>query len=396
MVIINKLCTKKKKRNLGVLTSPMGKANLSPLLNLIDITSSLANNLFLLLVHNEDVQVHKPENQSIKAIHTIVHKSNQSIIKRILVYIRIQIKVSWLFLKLSFSVDGWIFYVGETLLLQTCLAKLLRRKVIIIIVGSIEKELSLKKDKLGTLLMFLRKITLTLSDRLVVYSTSLVKNWKLEKYKYKISIASEHFLDFKNFTVQEDYSKRAFKVGFIGRLSEEKGVINYLQAILQLSKKEGADGEKKYNGLLFFIGGDGHLRKNVEEILNMKNINEKLQYVGWIPHEKLPEYLNQLKLLVLPSYTEGLPNIMLEAMACCTPVLATTVGVIPDIIKDGETGFILEDNSPEAIAKGIIRALNHPNLEQVAANARALVEREYNFVTAIKKWQTIFDEILVR
>ena len=94
-------------------------------------------------------------------------------------------------------------------------------------------------------------------------------------------------------------------------------------------------------------------------------------------------YLNHLRIFVLPSYTEGLANIMLEAMACGTPVLATPVGAVPDVIVDGKTGFIMENSSPECIAANVIRALEHPDLEGVSLRARALVEREYTFERAV-------------
>ena len=64
-------------------------------------------------------------------------------------------------------------------------------------------------------------------------------------------------------------------------------------------------------------------------------------------------------------------------MACGTPVLATSVGAIPDVIKDGETGFIMEDNSPECIAKNVRRALEHPELEKIVKNERELVEKGF-------------------
>jgi glycosyltransferase involved in cell wall biosynthesis len=114
---------------------------------------------------------------------------------------------------------------------------------------------------------------------------------------------------------------------------------------------------------------------------------------GWISHDDLPGYLNQLRLLVLPSYTEGLPNIMLEAMACGTPVLATPVGAIPDVIRDGKTGFIMENNSPECIAENVARALASPDLEEIAEAGRRFVEENFTFEKVVGKWKRLLQEI---
>ena len=113
----------------------------------------------------------------------------------------------------------------------------------------------------------------------------------------------------------------------------------------------------------------------------------------WIPHDELPDCLNELKLVVLPSYTEGFPTGVLEAMACGTPVLAAPVGAIPDVITNRETGFIMENNSPECIAKNVTRALKHPDLEMIVGNARTLVEREFTYEAAVKRYRTILENI---
>jgi glycosyltransferase involved in cell wall biosynthesis len=123
--------------------------------------------------------------------------------------------------------------------------------------------------------------------------------------------------------------------------------------------------------------------------LNENDLNTKVKLLGWISHHNLPQYLNECKLIILPSFTEGLPSIILEAMACGTPVLATPVGAILDYIKDGETGFIMENNSPECIAGNIIRALNHPNLKQIAENGRKVVEKEFTFEKAVESYKNI-------
>ena len=83
-------------------------------------------------------------------------------------------------------------------------------------------------------------------------------------------------------------------------------------------------------------------------------------------------------------------------MACGTPVLATPVGGIPDLIKDGKTGFVLEDNSPECIARNVIKALEHPNLEEIVKNARKLIEKEYSYDVMVRKCKIALDKLMER
>ena len=139
----------------------------------------------------------------------------------------------------------------------------------------------------------------------------------------------------------------------------------------------------------FLLGGGGPLLDRVEKELTGLIGRDRARVLDWILHNELPGYLNQMKLLVLPSQYEGLPTIVLEAMACGTPVLAAAVGAVPDLITDGETGFIMENNSPDCIARNVIRALNHPALDQTSQNARAFVEREYSYGAMKEKWQKL-------
>lgn len=80
-------------------------------------------------------------------------------------------------------------------------------------------------------------------------------------------------------------------------------------------------------------------------------------------------------------------------MGCDTPVLATSVGGVPDLIKDDETGFIMKDNSPECVAENVMRALEHPNLDEITKNARALVEREFTYEAAVEMYRKILENI---
>ena len=207
----------------------------------------------------------------------------------------------------------------------------------------------------------------------------------IQKYSNKIFIAHEHIINFDKFKITKPLNERKCIVSYIGRFSREKGILSFIQAIPYILK-ENID-------VSFQVGGNGPLKSAVEEILEEKGLHNKVSISGWIDHENLPDYLNNVKLLVMPSYTEGLPNIMLEAMACGTPVLATTVGAIPDILKDSETGFVMENNSPENIAKNIIRAINHPDLLKITKNAHKLVEIEFTYNNAVMCYLDIFNQL---
>jgi glycosyltransferase involved in cell wall biosynthesis len=84
---------------------------------------------------------------------------------------------------------------------------------------------------------------------------------------------------------------------------------------------------------------------------------------------------------------------MLEAMACGTQVLATPVGVIPDVIIDGKTGFIMGNNSPECIAENVIRVLSSPDLERIAEDGRRFVEENFTFEKTVENWKRILQGI---
>ena len=85
----------------------------------------------------------------------------------------------------------------------------------------------------------------------------------------------------------------------------------------------------------FIIIGDGSLRHYIETVKEKTNKNIKI--LGQVSPEFIPDILSTASVLVLPSYMEGLPTVCLEALACGVPVVASNVGGMPEIIRDGET-----------------------------------------------------------
>ena len=372
-----------KKQNIGIFTFPIGKAGIIPTSNLMDILCSISNNIYL-IIGDEGYASFRED----KRIHTyeIRHKKGTNVIMRIIRYICTQLKSSYMLARLGKSVDLWIFFIGgDTLVFPMITAKLLRKKVVLAFAGSSILTEKFNADIFSKVLEFLSDINCTLSDKIIVYSTNIIREWHLEKYRKKICVAHEHFLDLGVLKIKKKLDERKNVIGYVGRLCGEKGVSNFVKSIPEISKER--------DDLEFLIGGYGPLCDDIKRYLDENDLNDRVKLTGWIPHENLPDYLNELKMAVLPSYTEGLPNIMLEAMACGTPILATPVGAISDVIKDSETGFILRSNSPMCIAENVMRVLNYPNLEEVVKNARVLVEADFTYEDAVERYKNILEEI---
>ncbi len=225
----------------------------------------------------------------------------------------------------------------------------------------------------------MERVAYFLADKMVIGSEGMLERYNLQKYRHKISIVRQ-YVNIALFKKTKEMATRVYQVGYIGRFSKEKGILDFVRSLpLVLNDKESKA----------LIVGEGNLKQKIIEILTTDNTKARVELREWIENKGMPDYLNDVKLLIVPSFIEGVPIIILEAMACGTPVLATPVGSIPEVIKDGETGFIMENNSPECIAQNIIRALHHPNLEEITRNARALVEREYTYETALERYRNV-------
>ncbi len=290
-----------------------------------------------------------------------------------------QLRICYNLCKISKDVDIVILWVGtRPFVLPLLCSKLLRKKTVSCATGVITEHGVAEMGLFSFyILKALEKINFRLTDRIAIESLIGIDLMGLNKFKKKIVVTGALYMDTHTFKINKGVTERRNFVGYIGRLVEGKGIDEFIQAMPLILKE--------HDDLEFLIGGNGILFNKIKDKLEMANITDKVELAGWIPHDELPKYLNELKLIVLPSYAEGLPGIVQEAMACGTPVLATAVGCIPDLIKDGETGFILEDNTPECIAKNVIRALEYPNLEQITRNARDLVVTEYSYEPMVEK-----------
>lgn len=293
--------------------------------------------------------------------------------------IKFQIKTCLEIINSRSNIDIIIFYVAYPyFLIPLILSKIINIKTVEIITRTknnsfLDKFISLQDPILFQLL-----------DGISPEVNSLIDKLNLNKYKKKILPEGGRFIDTISFAQRKRLCDRK-KIGFIGRFCYEKGSLVYVKCIPGILKKE--------KNISFLMGGNGKLRDKIEKYINDNNLMDFVDIPGWIDHKYLPIYLNELKVLIVPSYSEGLPTIILEAMACGTIVLATPVGGIPSIIKDEETGFIMDDITPECIEENIIRILKHPDLERIVKNARCLIESNYSYNSAVERYERILEDI---
>jgi glycosyltransferase involved in cell wall biosynthesis len=151
----------------------------------------------------------------------------------------------------------------------------------------------------------------------------------------------------------------AFLLGVIGRLHRQKGHVYLFQALRQV--------RPQFADVRLLVVGDCRLRNELVAQAEREGVADVVIFTG--ARGDIPEILSALDLFVLPSLWEGLPNVVLEAMAAGLPVVATAVGGTPELIINGETGLLVPPQDADSLAQAILHLLANP--EQANAMGRA-------------------------
>jgi len=156
----------------------------------------------------------------------------------------------------------------------------------------------------------------------------------------------------------------------VGRLSNEKGHADLIRSAALLNPVSGAPRFR------VVIVGDGPERQPLLRLSSRLGVDQRVTLAGF--QRDVRTYYALATLVVVPSHSEGSPNVVLEAMAAGLPIIANAVGGVPEILQEGVTGLIVTPRSPEAIAKAMLRILSDPELRtRLGVAARARVEAEH-------------------
>ncbi|MGB9776545.1 MAG: glycosyltransferase [Anaerolineae bacterium] len=204
----------------------------------------------------------------------------------------------------------------------------------------------------------------------------------------QLGVDPERFYPSRNEALRQQLGLKTFTIGYVGRIVPEKGLWVLLEALVSLN-----------GDWQCLLVGEGPIREEWLKRARNKGLDRRVVWVPTVPHTAVPDYLNAMDVLVLPSLTtprwkEQFGHILIEAMACQVPVIGSDSGAIPEVI--GDAGIIVPEGDPNALAGAIERlysseaervTLGHKGRERVLAHFtnERIAQKTWLF------WQEILD-----
>ena len=171
----------------------------------------------------------------------------------------------------------------------------------------------------------------------------------------------------------------------LGRLGERKGTYDLIKAIERV--------KIQIPDIKCYLAGDGDINR-CKQIVEEKNLKSNIIIVGWADFDKKLELLKKSSVLVLPSYNEGLPMAILEGMACGKAIISTTVGAIPEVVKE-ENGILIEPGDVEKLSEALIRyCMNQETVEKIGKNNIALIHTKYSMDAMHQKLAQYYIDVM--
>jgi glycosyltransferase involved in cell wall biosynthesis len=172
-----------------------------------------------------------------------------------------------------------------------------------------------------------------------------------------------------------------------GRLSPEKGHQYLVEAIPRVYSER--------NDVFFVFCGDGPMTEKIVQKAKGLGVLDRCRFVGF--RRDLADIFSVMDLMVLPSLSEGLPNVVLEAFAACKPVVASDIGGVPEVVEEGVSGFLVPAGRPELLAEAILKMLGDPaKMQSMGAAGYERVRREFTFEAQTEKLEAIYHQMINR
>lgn len=182
----------------------------------------------------------------------------------------------------------------------------------------------------------------------------------------------------------KDYANR--KMLFLGILGQRKGTYDLIEVLPEIFRK--------VPDAHIYFGGDGE-REQAEQLCREKGISDHVTFLGWVRGSEKEKFLKECSMYVLPTYHEGMPMSILEAMSYGMAVVSTYVGGIPHIITDGENGLLCEAGDKEALKDKLLKLLEDKSLrENLGQNAYSMTARKFDVRENVKRVYEMYEELI--
>ncbi|MDL1898997.1 glycosyltransferase family 4 protein [Anaerolineae bacterium CFX7] len=230
------------------------------------------------------------------------------------------------------------------------------------------------------------------ADQLTCSSASLAAlvadKYKLERQA--ICVVSNP-VDITRFTPSAKDDAQGQTILFSGRLEIGKGVMTLAEAVPMVVRTFP-------QARFIFVGADKNsMQQQLSELFARANVTENVKFVGHVAYDDIPAYYRSSTVCIVPSYYESFGNVALEAMACGKPVVASNVGGLAEIIRNGQDGLLVPPKDARALANAILTVLGNPTqARDWGRNARKRVESNFSAYAVATRTLNVYSETVAR
>jgi colanic acid/amylovoran biosynthesis glycosyltransferase len=180
-----------------------------------------------------------------------------------------------------------------------------------------------------------------------------------------------------NFPVRKLKNDGQVQLLTVARLVEKKGVQYGIQAIAKVLER--------FPNIMYKIAGDGPRKSSLVRMIKELDIDDKVKLLGWKQHGEIVALMREADILLAPSVTskggdqEGIPGVLMEALASRLPVISTQHSGIPELVQDGKSGFLVPERDVDALAEKLVYLIRHPEIwPEMGQAGRAYVEEHHD------------------
>lgn len=216
----------------------------------------------------------------------------------------------------------------------------------------------------------------------------LSNNWKCffeKNFTPKKIETVSNIIDYPN---KDPYNKKSTIITllFLGLISNNKGIFDLLKIIYE--------NKAKYTGRLrLIIGGNGETER-LKDLIKCQQMEGIVEFVGWIAGKEKTSWLQKANIYILPSYNEGVPISILEAMSYSQAIISSNVGGIPEIVILEKNGILIEPGNLEEIKSAIDFYIEHPEIIEVYGNESKSITKKYLPESVMKELMTIYTSLM--